>query len=97
MKVGIPTQGQSLCLCPEFASDAAETRRTHVNHCIPAPVWVKTKPGSVVIPNTVPVMYAGNIALAILPGGHGDYIGEICSPDKNSKIPALVVDMIEVF
>jgi len=35
--------------------------------------------------------------LAILPGGHGDYIGEICAPHKNSKIPALVVGMIEEF
>jgi len=35
--------------------------------------------------------------LAILPGGHGDYIGEICAPDKNSKIPALVAAMIEAF
>jgi pimeloyl-ACP methyl ester carboxylesterase len=33
--------------------------------------------------------------LAILPGGHGDYIAEICAPDKNSKIPALVTAMIE--
>ncbi|PWV56255.1 alpha/beta fold hydrolase [Chitinophaga sp. S165] len=35
--------------------------------------------------------------LAILPGGHGDYIGEICAPDRNSKIPALVVGMINEF
>jgi pimeloyl-ACP methyl ester carboxylesterase len=35
--------------------------------------------------------------LAILPGGHGDYIGEICAPDKNSKIPPLVTAMIEEF
>jgi pimeloyl-ACP methyl ester carboxylesterase len=35
--------------------------------------------------------------LAILPGGHGDYIGEICAPDKNSKIPLLVVGMIDEF
>jgi pimeloyl-ACP methyl ester carboxylesterase len=35
--------------------------------------------------------------LAILPGGHGDYIGEICAVDKNSKIPALVTAMIEAF
>jgi pimeloyl-ACP methyl ester carboxylesterase len=34
---------------------------------------------------------------AILPGGHGDYIGEICAPDKNSKIPALVTTMIIEF
>lgn len=35
--------------------------------------------------------------LAILPGGHGDYIGEICAPNKESKIPALVTGMIEEF
>jgi pimeloyl-ACP methyl ester carboxylesterase len=35
--------------------------------------------------------------LAILPGGHGDYIGEICAPDKHSPIPALVTAMIEAF
>jgi pimeloyl-ACP methyl ester carboxylesterase len=35
--------------------------------------------------------------LAILPGGHGDYIGEICAPSLKSTIPALVVGMIEEF
>lgn len=35
--------------------------------------------------------------LAILPGGHGDYIGEICAPDPDSPIPALVVAMIGIF
>jgi pimeloyl-ACP methyl ester carboxylesterase len=35
--------------------------------------------------------------LAILPCGHGDYIGEICAPDKTSKIPALVTAMIKTF
>lgn len=35
--------------------------------------------------------------LAILPGGHGDYIGEICSPDPDSTIPALVVTLINKF
>ena len=35
--------------------------------------------------------------LAILPGGHGECIGEVCSPDKDSKVPALVVALIEDF
>ena len=35
--------------------------------------------------------------LAILPGGHGDYIGEICAPDDHSAIPDLVVAMIDEF
>jgi len=35
--------------------------------------------------------------LAILPGGHGDYIGEVCAPDKITKIPELVAVMIDEF
>jgi pimeloyl-ACP methyl ester carboxylesterase len=35
--------------------------------------------------------------LAILPGGHGEYLGEICAPDKEGEIPALVTAMIEAF
>jgi pimeloyl-ACP methyl ester carboxylesterase len=35
--------------------------------------------------------------LAILPGGHGDYIGEICAPDTNSRMPAFVTTMIDEF
>jgi pimeloyl-ACP methyl ester carboxylesterase len=35
--------------------------------------------------------------LAILPGGHGDYIGEICAVDKDSNMPRLVTTMIEEF
>jgi pimeloyl-ACP methyl ester carboxylesterase len=35
--------------------------------------------------------------LAILPGAHGEYIGEICAADTNSTIPALVTAMIEEF
>lgn len=35
--------------------------------------------------------------LAILPSGHGDYIGEICTPDPGSKLPALVTAMIDEF
>jgi pimeloyl-ACP methyl ester carboxylesterase len=35
--------------------------------------------------------------LAILPGGHGEYLGEICSTNLNSKIPILVTAMIEEF
>lgn len=38
-----------------------------------------------------------NAQLAILPGGHGDYIGEICAPGQKSKMPALVVALIDDF
>jgi pimeloyl-ACP methyl ester carboxylesterase len=35
--------------------------------------------------------------LAILPGGHGEYIAEICSPNKSSKMPEVTVALIESF
>jgi pimeloyl-ACP methyl ester carboxylesterase len=35
--------------------------------------------------------------LAILPGGHGGYIGEICAADKEDGTPAFVTAMIEAF
>jgi pimeloyl-ACP methyl ester carboxylesterase len=35
--------------------------------------------------------------LAILPGGHGEYIGEICTEDKENGTPAFVTEMIEAF
>lgn len=35
--------------------------------------------------------------LAILPSGHGDYLGEICAPDPHSKLPGMVVEMINSF
>lgn len=35
--------------------------------------------------------------LAILPSGHGDYLGEICARDPNGKLPGLVTAMIELF
>lgn len=38
-----------------------------------------------------------NARLVIVPSGHGDYIGEICSGDKSSQLPGLVVQMINHF
>jgi pimeloyl-ACP methyl ester carboxylesterase len=35
--------------------------------------------------------------LAILPGAHGEYIGEICTADKSSRMPALTAALIEDF
>lgn len=35
--------------------------------------------------------------LTILPGGHGDYLGEICAADKNSQLPALLLAVIDDF
>jgi pimeloyl-ACP methyl ester carboxylesterase len=38
-----------------------------------------------------------NARLVILPCAHGDYIGEISSTDKNSKLPDFVVNLINSF
>jgi pimeloyl-ACP methyl ester carboxylesterase len=35
--------------------------------------------------------------LVILPGGHGEYLGEVCKRNPHSKIPALTVAAIEEF
>jgi pimeloyl-ACP methyl ester carboxylesterase len=35
--------------------------------------------------------------LAILPSGHGDYLGEICSKDRTSKLPSLTLAIVEAF
>jgi pimeloyl-ACP methyl ester carboxylesterase len=35
--------------------------------------------------------------LAILPGTHGSYMGEAMSPDLNSKVPELLVAMVDEF
>jgi len=35
--------------------------------------------------------------LAVLPGGHGEYIGEICAADKEDATPAFATTMIEAF
>jgi pimeloyl-ACP methyl ester carboxylesterase len=38
-----------------------------------------------------------NARLAIMPGGHGSYLGEAMSPDPNSRVPALFVEMVNEF
>ena len=35
--------------------------------------------------------------LTILPSGHSEYLGEICTEDKDSKLPDVVVTMIDTF
>jgi len=35
--------------------------------------------------------------LLVLPGVHGSFIGEVCSADKDSKIPGLTVEVVEEF
>ena len=38
-----------------------------------------------------------NCQLAIFPGGHGTYLGEVSSGIDNSKLPELAVTMFEEF
>jgi pimeloyl-ACP methyl ester carboxylesterase len=38
-----------------------------------------------------------NARLAILPGTHGSYMGEIMSPDPNSKVPELFAALLNEF
>jgi pimeloyl-ACP methyl ester carboxylesterase len=66
---------------------------------IQAPTLVINADSDVVLPEHALALFRTlpHAKLAILPGGHGEYIGEICSRDKNSKIPALVTAMIEEF
>ena len=35
--------------------------------------------------------------LLIIPGGHGEYIGEISASGKNNKLPAMVIALVETF
>lgn len=68
-------------------------------HAIQAPALIINGDKDVVLPEHAlqlsRVLPHGR--LAILPSGHGDYIGEIESPEKNSKLPELVTAMIEAF
>lgn len=38
-----------------------------------------------------------NAKFAILPGGHGEYIGEITAVKEGSNLPKMIVAMIEEF
>ena len=38
-----------------------------------------------------------NAKLAIMPGGHGEYIGEITPVKEGSKLPEMIVAMVEEF
>jgi pimeloyl-ACP methyl ester carboxylesterase len=66
---------------------------------IQAPALVINADADVVLPEHALKMLRTlpHAKLAILPGAHGEYIGEICAADRNSKIPALVTAMIDDF
>ena len=66
---------------------------------IAAPALVLNADRDVVLPEHALALFhtLPHARLAILPGGHGEYIGEVCSPDPNSPVPAFVTTMIESF
>jgi pimeloyl-ACP methyl ester carboxylesterase len=66
---------------------------------INAPAFIIVSDGDVVRPEHALEMarLLPHGRLAILPGSHGEFIGEILSPHPDSKIPELTVSMIEEF
>lgn len=68
-------------------------------HAIQAPALILNGDADVVRPEHALALshILPHAQLAILPGGHGEYLGEICAKDKGSKIPDLVTAMIEAF
>lgn len=65
---------------------------------IKAPAFIITGDRDVVTPEHACEMHSliSNSRLAIIPGGHGDYIGELMTP-QDSKIIAATVSMINSF
>jgi pimeloyl-ACP methyl ester carboxylesterase len=68
-------------------------------HRIQAPTLVLDGDEDVVLPEHALALFhlLPHAQLTILPGGHGEYLGEICARNPNSKIPALLVAVIEQF
>jgi pimeloyl-ACP methyl ester carboxylesterase len=66
---------------------------------IKAPALIINGDSEMILPEHALKMYRNipHARLAIIPGGHGEYIGEVCFPNSNSKIPLLVTAMIEEF
>jgi pimeloyl-ACP methyl ester carboxylesterase len=66
---------------------------------IAAPAFVINAQFDVVLPEHALALsrLLPHAQLAILPGGHGEYLGEICTPDQESTIPAFVTSMVEAF
>ena len=68
-------------------------------HSIQAPVFIINGDADVVLPEHAVEMFRllPHAKLAIMPGGHGECIGEIESAGKQSALPVLTVAMIEEF
>ena len=59
-------------------------------HAIQAPALVLDGNEDVVLPEHARRLFhlLGHAQLVILPGGHGEYLGEVCAKSPYSKIPA---------
>jgi pimeloyl-ACP methyl ester carboxylesterase len=68
-------------------------------HAIQSPALVINADKDVVLPEQALALsrLIPHAELAILPGQHGEYLGEICARDPHSEIPVLVTAMIESF
>ena len=68
-------------------------------HSIQAPVFIINGDADVVLPEHAVEMFRllPRAKLAIIPGSHGECIGEIESSGKQSVLPVLTVAMIEEF
>ena len=68
-------------------------------HAIMAPALVMNADQDVIMPEHALALFRAlpHAQLAILPGWHGEYVGEICSRNNESELPGLVTAMIEAF
>ena len=68
-------------------------------HSIQAPTFVVIGDHDVVEPEHAVKMFhlLPHARLAILPGTHGSYLGELLAPDPGSKVPELFVTMVDEF
>jgi pimeloyl-ACP methyl ester carboxylesterase len=76
-----------------------ENWKTEDIHSIDAPTLIMIGDKDVVRPEHAVEMFRllPNARLSILPGAHGAYIGEVASGMEHSRIPDLVVSIIEEF
>jgi len=76
-----------------------EDWKTEDIHSIDAPTLIMIGDKDVVRPEHAVEMFRllPNARLSILPGAHGAYIGEVASGMEHSRIPDLVVSIIEEF
>jgi pimeloyl-ACP methyl ester carboxylesterase len=73
--------------------------RTEDIHAIQAPTFIINGDADIVLPEHAVELFRllPRARLAILPGGHGECIGEIEYAEKHSRLPELTASMIEEF